>query len=251
MLCNGRTRVSQNHFGDDVAETYDADVSGEFDPAVIASIVSFLADGATDGSALEFGIGTGRIALPLHHLGLDVEGIDLSSSMVERMRRKPGGGDIRVVLGDFASTSMDRTFDLAYLVFNTIMNLTTQEEQVACFANAAAHLRPGGRFVVEVMIPDLRRLPPGEKFRPFNVQPDALGFDEYDVANQGLVSHHYRIHDDRMEVHSIPFRYVWPSELDLMASMAGMALRGRWSGWTREPFTSESLKHVSVWEKLP
>ena len=243
--------MSQDHFGDDVAETYDSDVSDEFDPAVIASIVSFLADGATDGSALEFGIGTGRIALPLHHLGLDVEGIDLSSSMVERMRRKPGGAELRVAIGDFTSTSMDRTFDLAYLVFNTIMNLTTQEEQVACFANAAAHLRPGGRFVVEVMIPDLRRLPPGEKFRPFKVQPDALGFDEYDVANQGLVSHHYRVHDDRMEVHSIPFRYVWPSELDLMASIAGMALLDRWSGWTREPFTSESLKHVSVWEKLP
>ena len=133
--------MSQDHFGDDVAETYDSDVSDEFDPAVIASIVSFLADGATDGSALEFGIGTGRIALPLHHLGLDVEGIDLSSSMVERMRRKPGGAELRVAIGDFTSTSMDRTFDLAYLVFNTIMNLTTQEEQVACFANAEMCIR--------------------------------------------------------------------------------------------------------------
>lgn len=240
-----------NHFGEDVAQGYDADDSEEFTPSFIASVVSLLADLAAGGSALEFGIGTGRIAVPLHERGLDVEGIDLSSSMVERMRRKAGGSDIRVTIGDFASTSMDRTFDLVFLVFNTIMNLTSQEEQVACFANAAAHLRPGGRFVVEVSIPDLRRLPPGETFRPFKVQPDALGFDEYDVANQGLISHHYRVHDHEWEVHSIPFRYVWPSELDLMATMAGMRLCDRWSGWENEPFNSESMKHISVWEKLP
>ena len=242
--------MNENHFGDDVADTYDADDSDEFDPVVIESIVSFLADLAPNGSALELGVGTGRIAVPLHERGLDVEGIDLSTSMVERMRRKSGGSELRVVIGDFATTSMDRTYDLVFLVFNTIMNLTSQEEQVACFANAATHLRPGGRFVVEVMMPDLRRLPPGEVFRPFKVQADALGLDEYDVANQGLISHHYRVHDHKTEVHSIPFRYVWPSELDLMATMAGMALRDRWSGWTREPFTSESVKHVSVWEKL-
>jgi SAM-dependent methyltransferase len=242
--------VNENYFGDEVAETYDADVSDEFDPVVIESIVSFLTDLAPDGSALEFGIGTGRIAVPLHERGLYVEGIDLSTSMVERMRRKPGGSELRVVIGDFATTSMNRTYDLVFLVFNTIMNLTSQEEQVACFANAATHLRPGGHFVVEVMIPDLRRLPPGEAYRPFTVQPDALGFDEYDVANQGLISHHYRVHDHKSEVHSIPFRYVWPSELDLMATMVGMVLHERWSGWTREPFTSESVKHVSVWKKL-
>jgi SAM-dependent methyltransferase len=242
--------VSADHFGDDVAESYDEDVSEEFDPIVIESIVSFLADLAPDGSALELGIGTGRIALPLRERGVDVEGIDLSSSMVDRMRDKPEGSEIRVVLGDFSTTSMDRTYDLVFLVFNTIMNLTSQEGQVACFANASSHLRTGGRFVVEVMIPDLRRLPPGEKYRPFAVRPDALGFDEYDVANQGLVSHHYRVHDHKTIVHSVPFRYVWPSELDLMATMAGMRLQGRWSGWTREPFTSESMKHVSVWEKM-
>lgn len=240
----------ENHFGEEVAKDYDADTSEEFKPAVIDSVVSFLADLAAGGSALEFGIGTGRVAVPLRRRGVEVEGIDLSSSMVERMRIKPGGADIRVVIGDFASTSMDRTFDLVFLVFNTIMNLTIQEDQVACFANAAAHLRPGGRFVVEVMIPDLRRLPPGETIRPFKVQPGALGFDEYDVANQGLISHHYRTHGGEIEVHSIPFRYVWPSELDLMATMAGMRLCERWSGWTREPFVGESIKHISVWEKL-
>lgn len=240
----------ENHFGEEVAKDYDADTSEEFKPAVIDSVVSFLADLAAGGSALKFGIGTGRVAVPLRRRGVEVEGIDLSSSMVERMRIKPGGADIRVVIGDFASTSMDRTFDLVFLVFNTIMNLTIQEDQVACFANAAAHLRPGGRFVVEVMIPDLRRLPPGETIRPFKVQPGALGFDEYDVANQGLISHHYRTHGGEIEVHSIPFRYVWPSELDLMATMAGMRLCERWSGWTREPFVGESIKHISVWEKL-
>jgi hypothetical protein len=153
-------------------------------------------------------------------------------------------------LGDFATTVMDRTYDLVFIVFNTIMNLTSQREQVTCFANAAAHLTTGGCFVVEVMVPELRRLPPGEVFRPFLIQCDAFGFDEYDVANQGLVSHHYRVIGDHVDVHSIPFRYVWPAELDLMASMAGMVLRERWSGWERESFTSESSKHVSVWEKL-
>ncbi len=240
--------MNDNHFGDDVAENYDADVSDEFDPRVIESIVSFLADLAPNGTALEFGIGTGRVALPLRERGVDVQGIDLSSPMVDRMRRKPGGSDVRVIIGDFATTSMERTYDLVFLVFNTIMNLTSQEEQIVCFANASSHLLPGGRFVVEVTIPRLQRLPPGERFLAFNVQPDAFGFDEYDVANQGLISHHYRVRDRGM--HSIPFRYVWPSELDLMARMAGMRLQDRWSGWAREPFTSESLKHVSVWEKL-
>lgn len=242
--------MKDNFFDDDVAEGYDDDESGEFAPAVVDSIVSFLAAWAPNGSALELGVGTGRIALPLRERGLHVEGIDLSSAMVGQMKKKPGGGDIRVVLGDFATTAMDRTFDLVFIVFNTIMNLTSQQEQVACFANAASHLTPGGVFVVEVMIPDLRRLPPGEVLRPFLVQSEALGFDEYDVANQGLVSHHYRINDNHSDVRSIPFRYVWPAELDLMATMAGMALRERWSGWRREPYTSESSKHVSVLERL-
>jgi SAM-dependent methyltransferase len=241
--------VNENHFGDDVAETYDAEVAEEFTRSAIDSVVTMLAEFATDGGALELGIGTGRIALPLSERGIDVEGIDLSASMVEKMRLKPGGRDIRVVLGDFASASMDRTFDVVYLVFNTIMNLTSQQEQIACFANAAAHLRPGGRFVVEVMVPDLRRMAPGESVRPFKVRPDAFGFDEYDVANQGLISHHYRVRDNDLESRSIPFRYVWPSELDLMATMAGMVLLDRWGGWQREPFTSESRQHVSVWEK--
>jgi SAM-dependent methyltransferase len=178
-----------------------------------------------------------------------VHGIDLSSAMVARLRAKAGAEDIEVTLGDFATTRVDGTFSIAYLVFNTIMNLTTQDEQVACFQNVAAHLEPGGCFVIEVMLPELQRLAPGETFRPFRVTATRLGFDEYDVVSQGLISHHYSVSDGELEVNPIPFRYVWPSELDLMARLAGMTLRERWSGWKREPFTSDSTKHVSVWEK--
>ena len=198
---------------------------------------------------LEFGIGTGRIALPLSRRGIRVHGIDLSTAMVARLRAKPGNENIGVTIGDFATTRVGETFTLAYLVFNTIANLTTQDEQVECFRNAAAHLKSGGRFVVEVGIPDLRRLPPGETVRPFTVSPTRLGFDEYDVATQGEISHHYWIDGDKLRTLSVPFRYVWPSELDLMARIAGMGLRARWSGWNREPFTNDSTKHVSVWEK--
>ena len=204
---------------------------------------------AGSGAALELGIGTGRIALPLAQLGVQVHGIDLSPAMVERLRVKPGGAEVPVAIGDFATVVLPGKFTLAYLVFNTIMNLTSIDEQVACFQNVADHLQDGGRFVVEVGIPQLQRLPPGETVRPFNISELHLGFDEYDVAAQGLVSHHYSIIDGKLEVRSIPFRYVWPSELDLMARLAGMRLSERWSGWAREPFTSESTQHVSVWEK--
>ena len=198
---------------------------------------------------LELGIGTGRIALPLAQRGVPVHGIELSAAMIARLRAKPGGNDIEVTIGDFAATAVEGSFAVAYLVFNTIMNLTTQEAQVACFRNVAAHLQPGGSFVLEVQLPYLQRLPPGETIRPFLVSPDRWGFDEYDVVNQGLTSHHFALVDERLERHSIPFRYVWPSELDLMAQMAGMRLRERWSGWKQEPFTSDSRQLVAVWEK--
>jgi SAM-dependent methyltransferase len=240
--------MPENHFGERVAARYDEDAE-IFDPAVVDPVVDFLAGIAGGGAALELGIGTGRIALPLARRGIRVHGIDLSEQMVARLRAKPGSEEIAVTIGDFATTRVEGTFSVAYLVFNTIMNLTTQDEQVACFRNVAAHLEPGGCFVIEVGVPDLRRLPPGEIFRPFTVSPTRLGFDEYDVAAQGLVSHHYRVADGGLEAHSVPFRYVWPSELDLMARLAGMRLRGRFGGWTREPFTSESTGHVSVWEK--
>ena len=239
------------HFGERVAERFDERYADLADPTVVDPIVAFLADLAGDGGALEFGIGTGRIALPLAQRGVPVHGIELSRAMVARLRAKTGADQIGVTIGDFATTTVDATFSVTYLVANTIMNLTTQDAQVACFRNAAAHLEPGGCFVIEVLVPGLQRLPLGETFQPFDVSPNHLGFDEYDVAPQGLVSHHYWLADGEVEVVSTPFRYVWPSELDLMAWLAGMTLRDRWSGWKREPFTSDSRRHVSVWEKPP
>jgi SAM-dependent methyltransferase len=241
--------VPENFFGERVAEAYDDDESEMFDPAVIESTVDFLAGLAGHGAALELAIGTGRIGLPLASRGVPVHGIDLSEAMVSKLREKPGGGEIPVTIGDFATTKVDGTFSLAYLVFNTINNLRTQDAQVACFENVAAHLEPGGCFVIEVGIPSLQRLPPGETFRPFHVSPTHIGFDEFDVKSQGLISHHYSFRDGRAEVNSVPFRYVWPAELDLMARIAGMTLRERWGDWNREPYTNDSTKHVSLWEK--
>jgi SAM-dependent methyltransferase len=241
--------VPTDYFGERVAARYDDPDSEMFQPAAIDPVVDFLAELAGDGAALELGIGTGRIAIPLAQRGVRVHGIDLSDAMVARLRAKPGADAIGVTIGDFASTRVGGTFSLAYLVFNTINNLTTQDEQVACFQNVAAHLEPGGSFVIEVGVPALQRLPPGETVRPFDVSPTHVGFDEYDVVSQGLISHHYSIVDGELEVLSIPFRYVWPSELDLMARLAGMTLRERFGGWKGEPFTSASTKHISVWEK--
>jgi SAM-dependent methyltransferase len=212
-------------------------------------VVSFLAGLAGTGAALELGIGTGRIAIPLSQRGIRVHGIELSPAMIAQLRSKPGTDGIGVTVGDFATTRVAGTFTLAYLVRNTIENLTTQDQQVECFRNAAAQLEPGGCFVIEVEVPALQRLPPGETVRAFTVTPAHLGFDEYDIAAQRLVSHHYWIKDGQLETFSAPFRYVWPSELDLMARLAEMTLRERWGGWKREPFTSDSNSHVSVWEK--
>jgi SAM-dependent methyltransferase len=242
------------YFGDRVAASYDDPSSEEFDPAVIERTVGVLAGLAGSGlagsgRALELGIGTGRIALPLARRGVPVHGIDMSRAMVARLRAKPGGDTIGVTIGDFATTRAEGTFSVAYLVFNTIMNLTTQAAQVACFANAAAQLEPGGCFVIEVILPDLRRLPPGQNAVPFHVSPNRFAVDVYDVATQAMSSNYLTLDGDRGEYRSIPFRYVWPSELDLMAQLAGLRLRHRWDGWTGAPFTSESRQHVSVWGK--
>ena len=242
--------MPEDQFGERIADRFDERHTHLAEPAVVDPIVDFLVERARGGAALEFGIGTGRIALPLARRGLRVHGIELSEAMMDRLRVKPGAELVGVTIGDFATAIVEGTFSVAYLVANTIMNLTTQDEQVACFENVAAHLEPGGCFVIEVLVPGLRRLPPGEIFQPFDVSPSHLGFDEYDVAQQGLISHHYWLEDGRVEVFTPPFRYVWPSELDLMARLAGMELRERWGGWEREPFTSESNKHVSVWEKV-
>jgi hypothetical protein len=236
-----------DYFDEAVAAVYDG--GPMFSPEVLDPTVDFLAALAGDGAALEFGIGTGRVAIPLSQRGLRVHGIDLSEAMVAKLREKPGAERIGTTIGDFAKVRIGETFSLVYLVFNTIGNLTTQNDQVSCFQNAADHLEPRGSFVIEVGVPQLRRLPPGETVRPFDVSDDHLGFDEFDVANQGLISHHFWSEDGAWRGSSIPFRYVWPSELDLMARLAGMRLRERWSDWDRSPFLSESRKHVSVWEQ--
>ena len=233
----------ENWFGEAVASRYDDSTGPYFEPAVITATVDFLAELAGGGAALELGIGTGRIALPLAERGVRVSGIDLSEEMVARLRAKPGGEEIPVAIGDFATTKVEGRFELGYVVFNTINNLTTQDAQVACFENAAAHLEPGGCFVVEVGIPNTRPL------EVFDLSDTHVGVDELDFATQHLVSHHFSLIDGRWERISMPFRSVSPSELDLMARIAGMSLRERWSDWKRTPFTSESAKHVSVWQK--
>ena len=241
--------MPENYFDERIARSYDAKWPELFEPAVVDPAVRFLAGLAGGGAALELGIGTGRLAIPLRRRGVRVHGIDLSPDMLAELRAKPGSDGIGVTVGDFAATRVDGRFRLAYLVRNTIMNLTTQDEQVACFANVAAQLEPGGCFVIEVIVPQLQRLPPGETVRPFTVTPAHLGFEEFEVATQIAVSHHYWVVDGRLETLSAPFRYVWPSELDLMARLAGMSLRERWADWDRAPFTSDSGSHVSVWEK--
>jgi SAM-dependent methyltransferase len=237
------------YFGGRVAGRYDQSVADMSGPDVVDPAVDFLAELAGHGQALELGIGTGRIALPLARRGVPVHGIDLSRAMVARLRDKPGGGAIGVTIGDFATTAVAGRFSLVYLVFNTIMNLTSQDGQVACFGNAAAHLEPGGCFVIEVMVPELRKLPAGQNAVPFQVRPGSWAFDLYDTATQAMSSNYVEVSGGRGEYRSVPFRYAWPAELDLMARLAGMRLRERWAGWTREPFTSDSHQHVSVFEK--
>jgi SAM-dependent methyltransferase len=243
----------------------DADVSGPPDPspnpsaessepAVTDAQLGLLVELAGGRPALEFAIGDGRVALPLAARGVRVTGIEIEPAQVARLRARPGGEEARipVVVGDMAVARAPGAggFGLVYLVFNTIMNLLTQDAQVACFQNAAAHLAPGGHFLVETMVPALRRLPPGDRYVVFDHGPNHVGIDEYDVAAQGLVSHHIDVPNGGEASRShAPFRYVWPAELDLMARIAGMRLAGRWADWSRAPFTGESPAHVSAWAK--
>jgi SAM-dependent methyltransferase len=241
--------VPDSAFDEWVAQRYERLWPELFDPAVVDPAVDFLAALAESGSVLELGIGTGRIALPLSRRGVAVHGIDLSPAMVAELKAQPGADAIGVSVGDFAHTRVGRTFRLAYLLRNTITNLTTQDEQVDCFRNVAAHLEPGGLFVIENYIPELRRLPPGDATHVFTRTPTHLGFEEYDMATQVAVSHHYWMIDGQLKTFSSPHRYLWPAELDLMARFAGMTLRERWNDWHRTPFTSDSRQHISVWEK--
>jgi SAM-dependent methyltransferase len=241
--------MPETRFDEWIAQRYETLWPELFEPAAIDPCVSFLADLAGPGPALEFGVGTGRIALPLSRRGVRVHGIELAPAMVARLRAAPGGADVGVTTGDYATAAAPGPFTLVYLLRNTITNLTTQDEQVAAFGNAAAHLAPGGHFVIENYVPELRRLPPGETVRVFGATEAHLAYEDYDVARQIAVSHHQWVVDGRTERFSSPHRYVWPAELDLMARLAGMTLRQRWSTFTREPFTGESRHHVSVWAK--
>jgi trans-aconitate methyltransferase len=239
--------VPTDHFGEKVAAHYDEDEAAMFATAALEPAVDFLAALAGDRPALELGIGTGRVALPLRDRGVVIHGIDLSIAMVERLRAKPGGADIPVVIGDFATATAQGDFGLVYLVFNAIGNLTTQAEQVACFRNVARQLAPSGDFVIEVGVPGVHGLPNGETIRPFAVTEDHIGFDEYDIATQTLVSHHLYREGDNWRRGFTPLRYVWPSELDLMAQLAGLTLAERWGDWNRSVYDGTSTKHISVW----
>ena len=242
--------MPEDHFAGEVAARYDALLGPMNEPAALEPMVDLLSELAGTGAALELAIGTGRVALPLAERGVPVSGIELSPDMVERLRAKPGGDAIPVTLGDMTEVVVDDRFRLVYLVFNTIGNVETQERQVACFANAAAHLEPGGSFVVEVGVPDLRRLVPGQDAIVYRHAPGYVGYDHYDdLVAQHAVSHHFRSDDAGTREVRTPFRYVWPSELDLMARLAGLALIGRWADWNRSAFTGESTSHVSVWVK--
>jgi SAM-dependent methyltransferase len=242
--------VSSDLWDEEDARRYDEVSAAMFAPEVLDPAVGFLARLAGDGSALELAIGTGRVAIPLTARGVEVQGIELSEPMVAQLRRKVDEATLPVVLGDMATTRVPGEFALVYLVFNTLGNLRTQKEQVACFRNAARHLRPGGRFLVEIGVPAIRRLPPGQLAVPFDVGERHLGFDTFDLATQAGTSHHYWPGEDgqaRYGVHH--YRFVWPAECDLMAQLAGLELEQRVADWDGSPFTSDSEKHVSVWRK--
>jgi SAM-dependent methyltransferase len=241
--------VAETRFDEWIASHYAQLWPELYDPAVLDPAVDLLADLAGPGPVLEFGVGTGRVALPLSRRGLRVHGIELSTAMASQLSQCSGDRDVSVTIGDYASTTLRQTFTLVYLLRNTITNLTTQAEQVDAFRNAAAHLQPGGCFLVENYIPGLQRLPPGETTRVFVATPDHVGFEEYDLAAQVAVSHHHWVIDGELQTFSSPHRYLWPSELDLMASLAGLTLHARWSDWRRAPFTSDSQDHISVWTK--
>jgi len=238
-------------WGREVAEVYDAVSTAMFDPAVLDPTVELLDELARGGPALELAIGTGRIALPLVARGVRVSGIELSPHMVEQLRAKPGAEEVAVTIGDMTTTRVPGAFRLVYLVWNAIMNVTTQDEQVAVFINASAHLAPNGFFVVEAVVPQPLDLPNREIGRVFTMEDDHVGIDTFDdPVGQIASSHHWMAVGGRLVRHSAPYRYVWPSELDLMARIAGLRLKHRWAGWDRSPFTSASANQVAVFEKV-
>jgi len=241
--------VADTRFDEWIADHYELLWPELFDPLVLDPAVRFLADLAGARPVLEFGVGTGRLAVPLAEHGCPVAGIELSAAMASRIDRGSPGRHIAVTIGDFATTQVAGHFGLVYLVRNTITNLTTQHEQVAAFKNAAEHLEPGGHFVVENYVPQLRKLPPGETTTVFSATPSHLGYEVYDVAAQIAVSHHHWMIGGELRSFSAPHRYAWPAELDLMAELAGLTFQHRYADWNRTPFTGESPSHITVWQK--
>lgn len=235
-------------WGPETAARVDTPGTGMFAPEVLGPTVDRLAALAGDGRALEFAIGTGRVAIPLRERGVRVTGIELSIAMIDQLRTKVDEATIPVIAGDMATTVAPGEYSLVYLVFNTISNLLTQAEQVACFRNAARHLGPGGRFVIELSVPGLRTLPPGQQATVWRCEPGYIGLDTYDVLRQHLVSHHFTFDDSRQaRLIRSPHRYIWPAELDLMAQLAGFELESRHADWSGSEFTAESHSHVSVY----
>jgi SAM-dependent methyltransferase len=233
------------------AAVYDEVYAQEAEPSVVVPIAEVLAELANGGAALEFAAGTGRIALALSARGVAVTGIELSPHMAERLRAKPGADAVSVIVGDMATSRVDGSFTLVYLVANAIMNVTTQDEQLAVFSNAAAHLGPGGRFAVSVIVPQPCAIPDGGKGRVFTFDPDHVGIETFDdPLGQIAWSHHWMDVGGRLVKHSAPYRYVWPSELDLMARLAGFRLEHRWASWDRSLFSAKSSRHVTVYEKV-
>ncbi|KRF24523.1 class I SAM-dependent methyltransferase [Phycicoccus sp. Soil803] len=242
--------MHQDEIWDETAAAeYDTPGEGMFAPDVLGPIVDLLAELAEDGAALELAAGTGRVSIPLSERGVPVSGIELSRPMLDRLREK--APHLPVVEGDMTTTRVPGEFSLVFLVFNTISNILEQSGQVECFRNAARHLRPGGRFVIELWVPQLRSLPPGSPAAVFASEDGYVGLDTYDVLHQQVVSHHFRFGRGREASHGVsPHRYVWPAELDLMAQLAGFTLEGRYADWDRSPFTADSPSHVSVY-RLP
>lgn len=232
-----------------VAQTYDEDHAARFDPAVLGPTVDVLVALAGGGRALELAVGTGRVALPLAERGVPVAGIECSRAMAAQLAAKPGGDRVPVAIGDMATARIDGRFTLVFLVYSTITNLLTQDQQVACFVNAAAHLEPGGHFVIETGVPPLRRLPPGTDLVAHDASETHLGIDQIDVVGQTMTCHHTYVRADGASVFRSHHRYASPAEYDLMARLAGLELAHRWSGWDRSPFTADSTSHVSVWQK--
>lgn len=242
--------TSSDLWDEETAQRYDETSADKFVAGVLDPTVDFLARLAGSGAALELAIGTGRVGIPLAACGVPVTGIELSEPMVAQLRRKVDEATLPVVVGDMATTRVPGEFSVVYLVWNSIANLRTQREQVECFRNAARHLRPGGRFVIELWVPPLRRFPPGQVAVPFDVSDRHLGFDTYDLVTQRGTSHHYWPGDDGSTRYGVSnFRYIWPAECDLMAQIAGMGLEERVADWDGGPFTSDSESHVSVWRR--